>query len=208
MIGADALVLHLNPLQECLQDGGNTDFSGLLPKIEAVCSRLSVPVIVKEVGSGISPEIARRLASAGVFAIDIAGSGGTSMALVEAGSVSAAGDRSLARAFSSWGMPTAHLLARFGKAFDLPIIASGGVRSGVDLAKCLAMGALLAGIGLPFLRAASQGVEHVRDLIEQIARELKIAMLCTGSKDIRTLRSARLFPDRMNSRAYRAGLNV
>ena len=192
MLEADALVLHLNPLQECLQAGGDTDFSGLLAKIEGVSRLLPVPVIVKEVGFGISVEVARQLAGVGVAAIDLAGAGGTSWARVEAEVPANTAQKSVAQPFVSWGVPTARLLAEYGKSFEIPLIASGGIRSGVDVAKAVAMGASLAGMALPFLKAANRSAEAVSELIEQLTRELRIAMFCTGCADIKQLRSVEL----------------
>ncbi|RLC57998.1 MAG: type 2 isopentenyl-diphosphate Delta-isomerase, partial [Chloroflexota bacterium] len=142
MIEADALILHLNPLQEALQPEGETRFARLLPKIEAVCRALEVPVVVKEVGWGISEEVARRLAGAGVAAIDVAGAGGSSWSQVEMHRATTERHRRVAAAFADWGIPTAEslLMTRRG-APGLPIIASGGIRDGIQMAKAIALGA-------------------------------------------------------------------
>jgi isopentenyl-diphosphate delta-isomerase len=197
MLEADALVLHLNPLHECLQQDGNTDFGNLLPKIEEVVKSLSVPVIVKEVGFGISAEVARKLAGIGVYAVDIAGSGGTCWPLIEARRAQSEEGKQLAAAFVSWGLPTAHLLQEYRKnrhLVQVPVIASGGIRSGIDIAKSIAMGASLAGIGLPFLRAAAAGVEELAALVERLRRELVVAMFCAGARNIRELSRTRVIP--------------
>ncbi|HYM50979.1 MAG TPA: type 2 isopentenyl-diphosphate Delta-isomerase [Candidatus Limnocylindrales bacterium] len=190
MIGADALVLHLNPLQEALQPEGDHNFRGLLEKIAGVCAALPVPVIVKEVGSGISAEVARRLTSAGVAAIDIAGMGGTSFARVEAFRRERAEDVELALAFSEWGIPTARALRSVREAVpDLPIVASGGIRNGLDAAKALAMGASLVGFAHSVLVAAQDGEQPVRALLDGFAWQLRVAMFCAGAHDLQTLRT-------------------
>ena len=193
MIGADALILHLNPLQEALQPEGNTDFAGLLAKIEALCRSLEVPVVVKEVGWGISEEVARLLAEAGVAAIDVAGAGGTSWSEVEmrrAGSESA---RRIAESFADWGIPTAESvqMARRG-APRTTIIASGGIRTGVDVAKAIALGADAAGMASPLLKPATVSAEAVGERIREVLEELRTAMFCVGAKDLQELRSAPL----------------
>ncbi|MBC8446425.1 MAG: type 2 isopentenyl-diphosphate Delta-isomerase [Chloroflexi bacterium] len=189
MVAADALILHLNPLQEALQAEGNQNWAGLLDKIEAVCRALQVPVVVKEVGWGIGEEVARQLAAAGVAAIDVAGAGGTSWSEVERHRETNAARRRLAAAFSDWGIPTAEALlaARRGAPY-LPLIASGGIRSGIDVAKSLALGATAAGIATPFLKAAVQSAEAVVELIDQIAAELRVAMFCAGAGTVAALR--------------------
>jgi len=193
MIGADALVLHLNPLQEALQPEGDTDFSGLLRKIEVVCRELPVPVIVKEVGWGISEEVARQLAQAGVAAIDVAGAGGTSWSLVEMHRASDDIGKGVAAAFSDWGIPTAEaiIMARRG-APQLPLIASGGIRTGVDAAKAIALGADLVGMAAPFLKPATESAEAVCAKVEEIITTLRIAMFCVGVKKVDGLKKAQL----------------
>lgn len=188
MIGADALILHLNPLQEALQADGDRDWRGLLDKIEAVCRGLNVPVVVKEVGWGISEKVARWLAEAGVAAIDVAGAGGTSWSAVESHRAPTDALRRLALAFADWGIPTAEALvqARRGAA-NLPLIASGGMRTGIDAAKALALGASVVGIASPFLKAAVESSEAVVAAIDQFAAELRIAMFCAGAGDVAAL---------------------
>lgn len=188
MIGADALILHLNPLQEALQADGDRDWRGLLGKIEAVCRGLDVPVVVKEVGWGISEKVARWLAEAGVAAIDVAGAGGTSWSAVESHRAATDTLRRLALAFADWGIPTAEALvqARRGAA-NLPLIASGGMRTGIDAAKALALGASAVGIASPFLKAAVESSEAVVAAIDQFAAELRVAMFCAGAGNIAAL---------------------
>jgi len=193
MIEADALVLHLNPLQEALQPEGDTNFSGLLGKIEAICKALPVPVIAKEVGWGISRAAARRLSDAGVRVIDVAGAGGTSWSQVESFRAGDEDRAALARAFRSWGIPTAAAIEEVRAELpDIALIASGGLRSGLDLAKCIALGADLCGMAGPFLHAAAESREAVQRLIERTRLELQIAMFATGSGDLDALRENRL----------------
>lgn len=189
--GADALILHFNALQEAVQPEGDGDFSGLLDKVEKICARLPVPVIAKEVGWGFSETTARRLASAGVAAIDVAGAGGTSWSQVEMYRAPTKRHARVAGAFVDWGIPTADAIqyCRRG-APNLPIIASGGIRNGIDVAKCIALGAAAAGFAGEFLRAAVDGgVEGVIDTAETITDELRVAMFSSGAGDIATLAS-------------------
>lgn len=191
-IGADALVLHLNPLQEALQPEGNTNFAGLLRKIETVCRELPVPVIAKEVGSGISEGVARRLAEAGVAGIDIAGAGGTSWSQIE-GARSGEQGSPVASSFASWGIPTAASLqmARQG-APGLTLIASGGIRNGLDVAKVVALGAAAAGMAVPFLRPASLSTEAVLTTLKEVIEALRITMFCIGAGSLDQLRDTPL----------------
>ncbi|MDY7039882.1 MAG: type 2 isopentenyl-diphosphate Delta-isomerase [Chloroflexota bacterium] len=189
MIAADALILHLNPLQEALQDEGDTDFQALLSKIEAVCRALPVPVVVKEVGWGISETVARQLAGAGVAAIDVAGAGGTSWSEVEARRTSDPHVRRIVASFAGWGLPTVESLLRARRgAPDMPLIASGGIRTGLEVAKSLALGAKAAGIATPFLKPATASAEAVGDEIRLVLRELRTAMFCVGAASVDRLR--------------------
>ncbi len=193
MIEANALILHFNALQEAVQPEGDVNFAGLLHKVEKVCLTLGVPVIAKEVGWGFSIQDARDLANAGVAAIDVAGSGGTSWSEVE---YHRAPDRFHARvaaAFANWGIPTTQAIsnAREG-APDLPVIASGGLRDGIDIARCIALGASLAGLASPFLKAANESQKAVDELIRILIKQLEISMFCTGARDIDVLRNTPL----------------
>lgn len=193
LVEADALILHLNALQEALQPEGNIHWSGLLSKIEAVCRDLPVPIIAKEVGWGISGKTARQLANAGVAAIDVAGAGGTSWSQVEMFRAQDDISRRVASYFRNWGIPTAASLVAVREATPhLPIIASGGLRNGLDVAKTIALGAKLGGIAGPFLRAAVDSTAAVADLIEELTRTLRIAMFAAGAKDITELQTTRL----------------
>lgn len=188
MIEADALILHLNPLQEALQHEGNTRFGGLLAKIEAVSRDIPVPVIAKEVCFGISETAAQRLADAGVSCIDVAGAGGTSWSQVEKYRSLSQSAYSVADTFASWGIPTAEsiIMARKG-APHLPVIASGGIRSGIDAAKAIALGASAAGMALPLLKAARESPEAVFAQLRETIDTFKIAMFCSGARDIAAL---------------------
>ncbi len=189
LIGADALVLHLNPLQEALQPEGNTCWRGLLKRIEACAAALPVPLIVKEVGWGLSAEVARQLVDAGVAAIDVAGAGGTSWSEVEKQRSTTAHRREVAATFASWGIPTARCLQAVLAALPhTPVIASGGLRDGVDIAKALAMGAQLAGLAAPFLAPASQSAEAVIERLDVLLDTLRIAMFAIGVPDLASLR--------------------
>lgn len=188
MIEANALILHFNVLQEAVQPEGDTDFAGLLNKVEQVCKSLSVPVIAKEVGWGFSEQNVRDLTSAGVSAIDVAGAGGTSWSEVEYHRAPNTFHAEVARSFADWGIPTADAVQYATKAApDLPVIASGGLRDGIDIAKCIALGAIAGGMAGPFLKAADHSGEAVDNLIRQTTAQLRIAMLCSGAADIAQL---------------------
>jgi isopentenyl-diphosphate delta-isomerase len=196
MASADALFLHLNPLQEAVVPEGNTRFADLLPRIEAVCHALPVPVIVKEVGWGISAADARRLVDAGVAAIDVAGAGGTSWTQVEMHRASSRDQAHLAAAFLDWGIPTATALRDVHEALPaVPVIASGGLRNGVDLAKCIALGASLGGMAGPFLRSAAESPLAVHDRIRLTIAQLRVAMFAAGCATLDALRRAELWAD-------------
>ena len=192
MIGADALILHLNVLQEAVQPEGNRNFKGLGEKIAAVCRDLEVPVIAKEVGNGISVDAAIRLQRAGVKALDVAGYGGTSWSAVEAQRAVKQGKRP-DTAFAAWGIPTEEALVSVRQALpDIQLIASGGVRSGVDIAKAIALGADLGAFGQPLLAAALESSAKVVEFIAGVIHELKVSMLCVGAVDLTALRKAPL----------------
>ncbi len=192
MIGANALILHLNSIQEAVQAGGNTNWRGLAQKIEQVCHALDVPVIAKEVGFGISEDAARQLANAGVAAIDVAGAGGTSWAAVESRRAPSPFLRRLAEAFWDWGIPTAESLERARRgAPNLPLIASGGIRDGVEAAKCIALGASLVGYASPMLRLANQGVESTIEGIKLLEEELRTAMFGIGAPNLDKLKNTK-----------------
>lgn len=187
-INADALILHLNPLQEALMENGNTNFSGLLQKIEMVCKNLEVPVIVKEVGWGISTKVARNLVDAGVRAIDVAGAGGTSWSEVEKYRLKNPSGKRIAAAYRDWGIPTAEAIINIRKELpDALIFASGGLRDGVDVIKAIALGANVGGVARRFLIAAMNSLEELDEIIEEFSRQIKITMFAMGVKEINAI---------------------
>lgn len=193
MVQADALILHFNVLQEAVQPEGDINFAGLLKKVEDVCKRVNVPVIAKEVGWGFSEKNVRDLANVGVSAIDVAGAGGTSWSEVEYHRAPTAFHARVARSFADWGIPTADAIQyAVNGAPNLPIIASGGLRDGVDIAKCIALGATLGGIASTFLKAANESVEAVDQLIRELTAQIRIAMLCSGASTIAELQKTPL----------------
>jgi isopentenyl-diphosphate Delta-isomerase len=190
MLSADALVLHANPLQEALQPEGTPQFAGLLERIGEVAAALDVPVVVKEVGWGISEATARALAEAGVAGVDAAGAGGTSWSEVERHRIADPAMAAAAASFREWGIPTADAVVGCRRAFpDGLVIASGGLRSGVDAAKCLALGADAAAFAAPLLRAAVAGEEVLADELRRLAAELRIVMFCVGAATVPDLRA-------------------
>jgi isopentenyl-diphosphate delta-isomerase len=195
MIDANALIVHLNPVQEALQARGDTRWSGLLARIETLCAELSVPVIVKEVGFGISAPVARRLAECGVAAIDVAGAGGTSWSAVEGRLAADPMIVALAEIYRDWGIPTATALRDVREALPtLPLIGSGGIRHGLDAAKAIRLGADLVGQAGPLLRAAIAGVEPLLTHFALLEQGLRLACFATGSRDLDALRQVRLLP--------------
>ncbi|MGH7773689.1 MAG: type 2 isopentenyl-diphosphate Delta-isomerase [Candidatus Binatia bacterium] len=192
MIQADGLILHLNVLQEAVQPEGNRNFKGLSHKIAEVCRELEVPVMAKEVGSGISADVALRLKRAGVKAIDVAGRGGTSWYAVEAKRAAQRGEPG-DLTFADWGIPTEEAIVKVREAVpDLEIVASGGIRSGLDIAKAIALGANIAAIGQPLLAPALESAEKVIKFLSGILYEIKVAMLCVGVSDLKALRKVPL----------------
>ncbi len=190
-IEADALFLHLNPLQEAVQLGGDRNWRGVLDRIEALAAALPVPLVVKEVGNGIGAALATRLIGCGVAGIDVAGAGGTSWSEVEACRQPDPWKREIAHSFAGWGIPTAAALIDAVSAIpDSPVFASGGIRDGIDAAKAIRLGAAAVGTAAPVLRDAADSVEAVSERIGRIVEELRIAAFCTGSADLEALRCA------------------
>ncbi|MDD5111010.1 MAG: type 2 isopentenyl-diphosphate Delta-isomerase [Candidatus Altiarchaeota archaeon] len=187
MIGADALALHINPLQEALQPEGNRNFSGLAGKINSVALKMrkqKIPVIAKCVGEGITYETARKLK---VDAIDVSGVGGTCWSLVE-GYRSEGASRRAAMDFAGFGVPTADAIREVAR-LKKPLIGSGGIRTGIDAAKAIALGADVVGVSLPVLKAWSAGSrDGVRGFLDSFTFELKVAMFLAGAADVRSLR--------------------
>ncbi len=193
ILEADALILHINPLQECIQPKGDTNFRGLLSKITQLASKLSVPIIAKEVGNGISGVMAAKLVEAGIAAIDVAVAGGTSWAKVEGERAENSLQARLGETFRDWGIPTAECLIQVRAANpEIPLIASGGLRNGLEVGKAIALGADLAGLALPFLKAATESTQAIEDLVEVLMAELKTTMFCTGSANLSELRKTKL----------------
>jgi isopentenyl-diphosphate delta-isomerase len=187
-VEADALILHLNPIHEAVQHEGNTDFTDLISKIDMISKELSVPVVVKEVGFGISREIAEKLSKTNIKAIFTDGKGGTNWALIE-------GMRSnnrIGETFKSWGIPTTESIKQVKSVYNGTIVGSGGVRSGIDIAKALSLGADCAGIGRPFLKPAIESPEAITEQIKKYIKELKIAMFGLGIKKISEFDTSKL----------------
>jgi isopentenyl-diphosphate delta-isomerase len=197
MIRADAIAIHLNFLQEAIQPEGDHNASGCLAALEELCMAVNIPVIIKETGCGISAETAKLCWSAGVKAIDVGGWGGTSWAAVESVRAEESGSKNrllknLGESFASWGIPTVVSLAEV-LATGGPVIASGGIRSGVDIAKGCAFGADLCGMALPLLKPAMESDQALTAAIEAIHQELTATMFLTGSGKIADLGKARMF---------------
>ena len=192
-VGADALCIHLNPAMELVQPGGDRDFRGALDTIARLSKELRVPVIVKETGCGISPDVARRALGVGASAIDVSGAGGTSWVGVETLRAEQQGDaraRALGEALWDWGIPTAVCVAAIAP-LGAPVIATGGIGTGLDAARAIALGARAVGIARPALKALhSGGRAGAIAFLEGVEAELRAVMLLTGSRDLRALRKA------------------
>lgn len=188
MIGADGLIIHLNPLQEACQPEGDRDWRGVGAALAALVRDLGAPVVVKETGAGISAATARRLVEMGVAAIDVAGAGGSNWALIEGERSVQPADRAHAADFADWGIPTARAIAEVRAACpDTTLIGSGGVRDGVDAAKAIALGADLVGQAAGVLEAATRSSEAVVDHFLLLERQLRTACFCTGASELRQL---------------------
>jgi isopentenyl-diphosphate delta-isomerase len=190
MIEADAIAIHLNALQETAQPEGQTNFSGILEKIAEIAEEIERPVIAKETGAGIAAEEAKKLAAAGVNAIDVSGAGGTSFAAVEhlrAKTGENDRQRRMGRIFWDWGIPTAVSIVEVYQSVKLPVIASGGIRSGLNAAEALALGSSLASLSQPMLRAAVTGVKETHTTLSLLVDELRNAMFLTGAKTVKDL---------------------
>ena len=195
MLDADALLIHLNPLQEAVQPEGETDYAGVIEAIRKIANGITVPVIVKEIGCGIAWTEAKKLEASGVEAIDIAGAGGTSWAAVEfyrAKSRLDTSNQRLGETFWDWGIPTAVSLIETTQRVALPIIASGGLRTGLDVAKAISVGASLVGTAYPILHSAVKGTKAVEETLQIILEELRTAMFLVGADSIQKLRKAPL----------------
>lgn len=194
MIQADALVIHLNPLQELIQPEGEPKYKGVFSKISEISGDLDVPVIVKEVGAGISKEVAAKLEVAGVSAINVAGAGGTSWAGVEKLRAEASNNdlkTHLGEMFWDWGIPTAASLVEVKKTVKVPIIASGGLRNGMEMAKCIVLGASMCAMAYPFLLKAAESKEQLFNFADTVIAELKSTMFLIGAMNLSVLKSSR-----------------
>ena len=193
MIQADALYLHLNPLQEAVQDAGDTNFEGLAKKIEEICKKLEVPVIVKEVGWGISERTAILLANCGVQAIDVAGAGGTSWSQVEMHRAPDEFTRQLAATFVGWGIPTTESIVGVKRSVpEMTVFASGGIKDGLDIAKSIALGATLGGMAGQFLKAAAISTEKAVEMMKLTKRQIEVTMFACGAGSLNDLRQGKL----------------
>lgn len=196
---AQALILHLNPLQEAIQKEGDRNFKDLWIKIEKLCKTLDAPVILKETGCGLDPDTCLRAKNVGISAIDLAGFGGTHWGYIE-------GLRNTSREkfgeiFRSWGIPSveALLMARESVGPEFPVIASGGVRNGLDIAKSLYLGANLGGMALPFLKAAELGPEALKELYDEVCEALRISLFCTNCSTPLELKNLNLKTERQEN---------
>ncbi|PKL68696.1 MAG: type 2 isopentenyl-diphosphate Delta-isomerase [Methanobacteriales archaeon HGW-Methanobacteriales-1] len=189
MIDADALAVHLNPLQESIQPEGDIDATGFLDSIGEIVKTVDVPVIAKETGAGISFEDAVLLEKKGVDAIDVAGSGGTSWAAVE---TYRADDTYMGDLYWDWGIPTVVSTVEVTQSVNIPVLSSGGIRSGLDAAKAIALGAESVGIALPVLKEAYIGYKEIINVIERFQESLKVAMFLVGASNLEELKSSKL----------------
>ena len=193
MVKANALAIHLNPLQEAVQMEGEPFYKGFLDKAQEIIEDCEVPVIAKETGAGISKEAAEKVVKAGFSAIDVGGLGGTSFSKVEYYRALNNGDKEMAeisKTFSNWGIPTVLSILEVRTVTNLPLIATGGIRSGVDIAKALRLGADLAAVGRPVIQAAfKEGSQGVKKYLKRLIKELRITLFLIGAKDLEELRS-------------------
>ncbi|RKQ33185.1 type 2 isopentenyl-diphosphate Delta-isomerase [Oceanobacillus halophilus] len=192
LTNADSIVLHFNTLQEAVQDGGDLNFKDLLPKIEEVCKAVNVPVGAKEVGFGIDGTVAEQLYNAGISYIDVAGAGGTSWSQVEKLRSKDPLKRAAAEAFNNWGIPTKDCIVSVrSKLPEVPLVSSGGMKTGVDAAKAITIGADLIGFARQLLQAATESTEAVITTMEQIELELKMTMFGIGVKNLTELKNTK-----------------
>jgi len=195
MIAADALAIHMNPLQEAIQLEGETNYRGVLDKVMEITRSLDVPVVMKETGCGVAREDAVRLEEAGVAGIEVSGLGGTSWAAIEHFIAKESGkneQETLGKALWNWGIPTAVSVVEVRRSTGLKVVASGGIRTGTDMAKAIALGADAVGIAKPFLDKAVEGSDALKGHIEGILREFRVVMFLVGARDIEELRRAPL----------------
>jgi isopentenyl-diphosphate delta-isomerase len=207
MIRADALVVHLNPLQELVQPEGQPKYSGVLKCIADLVKDMEIPVLAKEVGAGISREAALKLSEVGVSAINVAGAGGTSWAGIEKMRAESTGQKlktHLGELYWDWGIPTALSIIEVRKALkELPLIASGGIRNGLEIAKCIAIGADMCAMAYPFLVNAVQSEKHLYEFADTVIAELKSTMFLVGAGTLDSLKRTRcILTGELRSEAY------
>jgi len=191
MVDADALALHMNPLQEAVQLGGDTNYRGILDKVKEVTEALQVPVVMKETGCGVAYEDALRMEAAGAKGVEVSGVGGTSWSAVEyhiAREVGKKDQEYLGRALWNWGIPTAVSVAEISQRTSLTVIASGGIRTGAEIAKSFSLGADAAGIAKPFLEKAVEGYDALSQHVDHIIRELRVVMFLVGARNLEELK--------------------
>ena len=189
ILDADILAIHLNPLQESIQPEGDVDARGYIDSIERICAEVDVPVMAKETGTGISAEDAMQLEKAGISFIDVEGAGGTSWAAVE---TYRAEDKYLGELFWDWGIPTAASTAEVVNSVNVPVISSGGIRSGLDAAKAIALGADAVGMALPALKGAYGGQEALNQMVDRFNDSLRLAMFLVGADNLEELKNSSL----------------
>jgi isopentenyl-diphosphate delta-isomerase len=216
MVEANALAIHLNALQEAVQPEGETDYSGLINRISKVAQALEVPVIVKETGAGVAAEEAKMLEEAGVAGIDVAGVGGTSWAAVEYYRAKRHQDKfnqRLGETFWDWGIPTAVSLVETIQSVSIPVIASGGIRNGIEITKALALGAGLVSVSYPILQPATKGPEEVKKVLQSLIEELRTAMFLVGADSVKKLKEIPMVltgktAERLRTRGFQPELYV
>jgi len=194
MIDANALAIHLNPLQELIQPEGEPRFEGILKKISNLVSEVEIPIIVKEVGSGISADVAIKLEKSGINSINVAGAGGTSWAGIEKIRADQHNEylkSQLGELFWDWGIPTALSILLVSNSVKIPVIASGGLRNGLEIAKCLILGANVCAMAFPFLKRASKSEEELEKFTQLILSEIRATMFLLGAKDVHSLKNTR-----------------
>jgi isopentenyl-diphosphate delta-isomerase len=191
-IGVDGIAVHMNALQEATMPEGETDFVGGLEALSEFSKQSKWPVIAKETGAGVPRETAIKIEEAGIEWLDIGGLGGTSFSAVESHRAQTPFDCGLATSFCQWGIPTAASLVEARSSTNLRIIASGGIRSGLDVAKCMSMGADLVGSASPFLKALTRGEDELAALIVLMKKELVTAMFLTGSMNLPEFRKSKI----------------